>query len=135
MAYGVNQLYEDSYTMQYDWERYLQPEILNFHDLIYKEFNSPVALQMGTLLPFVASLAGPKTKGLWSTRPNVLNFFTINIATSGTGKSQARKRLISEPLKYILQHVENKDKFPDMEVNKFTRAGKIIQLYDIINYS
>ena len=132
MSYDINQLYEHAYSMEYDWKSYLDNQIYEYHYLVYKEFNSPIALQMGTLLPFVASVCGPKVKGLWSTRPNVINFFTINIATSGTGKSQCRKKLVSEPLKYMLQNVTNKDKFPDMEVNKYTRAGKSIYTYYMV---
>ena len=122
-GYKVDELYEDAYSIQYDWDDFLPEEIYKFHELLHMEFNAPVSLQMGTLLPFIAALCGPTVKGRWSTRPNVLNFFTMNIAASGVGKTICRKKLVKYPLIYILSHVSNKEKFPDMEVNKFTRAG------------
>ena len=44
---------------------------------------------------------GLKTRGLWSTNPAVLNLFWMNITASGVGKSKARWKLISEPMKYM----------------------------------
>ena len=123
MAYNITRLYQDAYNIPYHWERFLPRKMFHFHDLLYKEFNGPVPLQMGILLPFISSLAGPKVKGLWTTEPNVINFFTLNIAASGVGKSQCQKKLISEPIKYILQNGNPTIQFPDMEVNKYTRAG------------
>lgn len=124
MSYDISQLYEDAYNLKYEWEEWLHEDIYEFHDTLFKEFNAPIPLQMGTLLPFISALAGPSCKGHWSTRPNVINFFSINIAASGVGKSQCRKKLVAEPLTYMLANVANKENFPDMEVNKFTRAGE-----------
>lgn len=127
MPYNVTRLYQETYNIPYNWERYLPSQIYQYHDLLYREFNSPVSLQMGVLLPFVSSLAGPKVKGLWGTRENVINFFTINIAASGVGKSNCRKQLISKPITYIQDNCSS-SQFPDMEVNKFTRAGRILTI-------
>lgn len=129
MAYNVTKLYQDTYSIPYEWNKFLPPRIYNYHDLLYKEFNGPVSLQMGILLPFISALAGPKVRGLWSTRPNVINFFTINIAASGVGKSSCRKQLISDPIKYIIENGDTNNPFPDMEVNKYTRAGRINKNY------
>ena len=46
----------------------------------------------------------------------------MNIAVSGVGKSQSRKRLIAEPLEYMMHDKEMK--IPDFEVCNFTRVGK-----------
>ena len=46
----------------------------------------------------------------------------MNIVASGVGKSQSRKRLIAEPLEYMMRDKELK--IPDFEVCNFTRAGK-----------
>ena len=123
MSYDINQLYEDAYSISYDWKSFLPPPIYKYHELLCKEFNAPVSLQMGTLIPFISAISGPRVRGQWSTRPNVINFFTINIAASGVGKSICRKILVSNPLKYVLQNSKKKDKFPDMECSKFTSAG------------
>ena len=124
MPYNVTKLYQETYSIPYHWEKFLPKEIYHYHDLLYHEFNGPVSLQMGVLLPFISALAGPKVKGLWGTRENVINFFTINVAASGVGKSSCRKQLISEPIRYILENCTS-SQFPDMEVNKYTRAGRI----------
>ena len=54
----------------------------------------------------------------------------MNIAASGVGKSQSRKRLIAEPLEYMIHDKELK--IPDFEVCKFTRVGKCSLV--ILNY-
>ena len=133
MAYNVTKLYQDTYNIPYEWNKFLPKKIYEYHKLLYQEFNSPVSLQMGVLLPFIAALAGPKVKGLWSTRENVINFFTINIAASGVGKSRIRKELISDPIRYVLSNAGSSSQFPDMEVNKYTRAGRIINMSSFIN--
>ena len=121
-----DQIYQNAFSIEYMWNHYLPKFVHNFHDLMYREFNTPVSLQMGMLLPFIASLCGPKTRGKWTTRESVINFFTINVASSGCGKTACRTHLISDPLEYIMQNV---NQFPDMEVNKFTRAGIIIIIF------
>ena len=121
-VYDTDDLYKDAFRMVFEWEKWLPEDVYEFHTLICRELNSSVDLQMGTLLPFVASLCGPGTKSLFLTRPSVINMFWLMVAASGVGKSQARKTLISEPLKYV---VENSDiPITDFEVCKFTRAGK-----------
>ena len=97
-------------------------DVLTFHTLVAKQTNAPVDLQMGTVLPFVASCMGPKTRGHFLTTPSCLNLFWIIVAASGTGKSQSCKRFISEPLEYILTN--GRVKMADFEISKFTRAGE-----------
>ena len=87
-----------------------------------KQTNAPVDLQMGTVLPFVASCMGPKTCGHFLMTPSCLNLFWIIVAASGNGKSQSRKRFISEHLEYILTN--GRVKLEDFEISKFTRAGE-----------
>ena len=77
---------------------------------------------MGTVLPFIGACCGPETKAIFFTQPSVLNIFWMNIAASGVGKSQSRKRLIAEPLEYMMHDKELK--IPDFEVYNFTRVGK-----------
>ena len=125
MSYNINRLYQDAYSIPYHWEKFLPRNIYRYHDLLYKEFNGPVSLQMGVLLPFISSLAGPTTRGRWTSNKNVINFYSINIAASGVGKSACRKQLISQPIKYIMENDVN-NHFPNMEVNKYTRAGRIV---------
>ena len=120
-------IYADAYKIKYNWENYLPKDIYRFHELLYKEFNAPIELQMGTLLPFIASLAGPKVRGLWATRENCINFYSLNVAASGTGKTACRTRLVSEPLEYVMKNLARPE-FPDFEINRFTRAGKLKEL-------
>ena len=56
----------------------------------------------------------------------------MNIAASGVGKSQSRKRLIAEPLEYMMRDKELK--IPDFEVCNFTRAGKFSIVIHINNF-
>ena len=77
---------------------------------------------MGTVLPFMAVCAGPQTQSLFFTEPSVLNIFWMNIAASGVSKSQSRKKLISQPLEYMMKAKDIV--VPDFEVCSFTRAGK-----------
>ena len=125
MAFQLNsqELYETAYNIEFNWEKWLPPEVFKFHRLNFEEYNSPIELQMGLILPFVGSLIGPKTKCKFSTRKSCCNLFWVNVAASGVGKTQSRKRMISEPLKYLMQNVE-RNMF-DFEVSKFTRAGKL----------
>ena len=120
-GYDSSRLYEDGYNTELNWEKWLPKEVYKYHRNIFREVNSPVSLQMGVLLPFIASCCGPNTKGHYLTRPSVLNLFWINLAASGTGKSQARKRMITQPLEYILTNSSHE--IQDFEVSRFTRAG------------
>ena len=120
-AYSVEKLYEESFQIPFKWKEILPEHVFKFHNLFARETNSPIDLQMGTVLPFVASCVGPRTKGLFLTRPSVLNLFWLNIGASGTSKSQARKKFISEPLEYMLTN--GQVKVPDFEISHFTRAG------------
>ena len=49
----ANHLYEEAFNIKYEWEKFLPKEVFKYHDLIAKECNAPVDLQMGTILPFV----------------------------------------------------------------------------------
>ena len=115
--YTTDRLYSDAFRIKCNWENYLPEEIFNFHDLLKKEINSPVALQMGVMLPFVSSLCGPTTRSLFLTKPSV-----INVAASGVGKSQSRSVLVTESLDFIAQNTESN--FENFSVSRYTRAGK-----------
>ena len=78
---------------------------------------------MGVMLPFVSACLGPTTQGSFMTRPSVLNLFWLNVAASDVGKSETRKRLVSEPLEYIFTQPDIQ--IGDFEVSKFTRAGEL----------
>ena len=56
----------------------------------------------------------------------------MNIAASGVGKSQSRKRLIVEPLEYMMHDEELK--ILDFEVCNFTRVGKFSIVMDINHF-
>ena len=121
-TYTPRNLYEESFGMNFKWEKHLYHPVYRFHDLMHRELSTPIELQMGTVLPFIAACCGPETKAIFFTQPSVLNIFWMNIAASGVGKSQSRKRLIAEPLEYMMRDKEMK--IPDFEVCNFTRAGK-----------
>ena len=125
-VYSVEKLYEESFQIKFNWKEILPQHVFCFHDLFARETNSPIDLQMGTILPFVTSCVGPHTKGLFLTRPSVLNLFWLNIGTSGTGKSQAHKKFISDPLEYMLSN--GQVKIPDFEISHFTRVGKYLHI-------
>lgn len=130
----ADKLYEEAFNIKYDWEKMLPKEVFTYHELISKECNAPVDLQMGTILPFVSSCVGPKTKGRFLTRASCLNLFWIVVGASGAGKSQSRKHFITEPLKYVL----NNARVPilDFEISKFTRAGMYtIKVHFTFNYT
>ena len=97
-SYTPCTLYESSFAMDFSWEKHLEPIVFRFDDLMRRQLNTPVELQMGTVLPFISACAGPHTQSLFFTDPSVLNLFWMNIAASGVGKSQSRKKLISQPL-------------------------------------
>ena len=123
--YTKQKLYEEVFNVSFDWEKYLTPKCFSFHDLTCRETNSPILLQMGVMLPFVAACLDPTTRGHFMTRPSVLNLFWLNMAASGVGKSETKKGLVSEPLEYIF--AQPNLKIQDFEVSKFTRAG--IQIF------
>ena len=134
-SYTAEKLYEEAYNIQYNWDKILPLDVLEFHTLVSKQTNAPVDLQMGTILPFVASCMGPKTRGHFLTTPSCLNLFWIVVAASGAGKSQSCKRFITEPLEYILSN--GRVKIEDFEISKFTRAGEsiiICNIYTLSNY-
>ena len=118
----ADKLYEEAFSIKYAWEHMLLKEVFEYHNLIFRECNAPVDLQMCTILLFVASCLGPNTKGLFLTQACCLNLFWILVGNSGAGKSQSRKRFISEPLEYVLAN--GRVQIPDFEISKFTRAGK-----------
>ena len=130
---AADYLHKEVFNIKYEWEKFLQQEVFQYHDLISKECNAPVDLQMGNILSFVTSCVGPNTKGVFLTRPSCLNLFWIVVGASGVGKSQSCKHFITEPLKYVLNsgHVS----LPDSEISKFTRAGKFSIYYEHSLYS
>ena len=82
-SYTAEKLYEEAYNIQYNWDKILPSDVLTFHTLVAKQTNAPVDLQMGTVLPFVASCMGPKTRGHFLTTLSCLNLFWIIVAASG----------------------------------------------------
>ena len=84
---SISKLYDQAYNHSFNWNKWLPDEVYKYHYLHYKELNAPVELQMGLLLPFVGSVCGPTTKGLFLTRPSCLNLFWLNISPSGGGKT------------------------------------------------
>lgn len=129
----AGKLYEHAYKLKTNWENILDGKMFKYHDLLWKETNAPISLQMGSLLPFISTLCGPSTKSLFLTRPSVINLFWINIAASGSGKTQSRSRLVSESIDYILNHTAMS--IEDFEVSKYTRAGKFIMLLYIVYFN
>ena len=123
-SYTAEKLYEEAYNIQYNWDKILPSDVLEFHTLLSKQTNASIDLQMGTVLPFVASCMGPKTPGHFLTTPPCLNLFWIIVAASGAGKSQSRKKFITDPLEYILNN--GQVKVEDFKISKFTRAGNSI---------
>ena len=121
-TYTPRNLYEESFTMNFNWEKHLYTGVFRIHDLMHRELSTPIELQMGTVLPFIAVGCGSETKAIFFTQPSVLNIFWMNIVESGVGKTQSRKRLIAEPLEYMMHDKELK--IPDFEVCNFMRAGK-----------
>ena len=133
-SYTPRNLYEESFTMNFNWEKHLYSGVYRFHDLMHRELSTPIELQMGTVLPFIGACCSPETKAIFFTQPSVLNIFWMNIAASGVSKSQSRKRLIAEPLEYMMRDKELK--ILDFEVCNFTRAGKfslVMQNYVFIS--
>ena len=120
-TYTPRNLYKESFGMNFNWVKHLYNGVYRFHDLICRELSIPIKLQMGTVLPFIVVCCGPETKAIFFTQPSVLNIFWMNIAASGVDKSQSRKRLIAEPLEYMMRDKELK--ILDFEVCNFTRAG------------
>ena len=121
--YTKQKLYEEAFNVSFQWEKHLSPKCFQFHDLMCKETNAPISLQMGVILPFVSACLGPTTRGNFMTRPSVLNLFWLNVAASDVGKSETRKRLVLEPLEYIFAQPDIQ--IGDFEVSKFTRAGEL----------
>ena len=121
-TYDACSLYSDAYNIEYKWSKWLPKEVYRYHELFWKECSSPVDLQMGVMLPFIASLCGPTTKSLFSTRKSCINLYWVNIAASGVGKTQSLQQFISEPMSFMLENTD--ESFEDFTVNGFTRAGK-----------
>ena len=47
--YTAEKLYEEAYNIQYNWDKILPSDVLEFHTLLSKQTNAPVDLQMGTV--------------------------------------------------------------------------------------
>ena len=122
MNVTADKLYEEAFSIKYAWKHMLPKEVFEYDNLIFLKCNAPVDIQMGTILPFVASYLGPNTKGLFLTCACCLNLFWILVGASGAGKS--RKCFITEPLEYILAN--GRVQMPDFEISKFTRTGNYI---------
>ena len=121
--YTPHTLYEYAFAMSFEWDHHLDEEVFKYHDLTLRQNNTPVELQMGTILPFIAACASPKTRGLFFTEPSVLNLFWLNIAASSVGKSQSRKKFISDSMQYMMQ--DPSVQVQDFEVCNFSRAGNM----------
>ena len=124
-------LYEESFNMDFKWHKHLNETVFKFHDLMRRELNTPIELQMGTISPFIAACAGPQTRSIFFTEPSVLNIFWMNIAASGVGKSQSRKKLIGQPLEYMMKAKDVE--VPDFKVCSFTQAGTFILIYILLH--
>ena len=85
--YTATMVYKEAYSLEFNWQKHLLPEVFEFHNLRRRETNAPIDLHMGVVLPFVGSCLGPKTNGIFLTCPSVLNMFWIHVAVSGVGKS------------------------------------------------
>ena len=120
--YSASKLYEHAFKITRDWKKWLPIHVYEYHNLIYKEVNAPLELQMGVLFPFISMICGPLICALFLTRPSVINLSWINVTVSGVGKTQSRKRMVTEPLKYILNNTDHS--IEDFEVSKYTYAGK-----------
>ena len=72
--YNSGQLYEDAFNISYNWKKWLPPDVYRYHELVCKEVNAPVELQMGILLPFILSVCGPFTKGHFFGQTFLLKF-------------------------------------------------------------
>lgn len=88
--YSASKLYEHAFKMTWEWKKWLLVDVYEYHNLVYKEVNDPVELQMGVLLPFILTICGPLVCSLFLMSPSVVNLFWINVATSGVGKTQNR---------------------------------------------
>ena len=51
--YNSGRLYEDAFNISFSWKKWLPPDVYRYHELVCKEVNAPVELQMGSLLPFI----------------------------------------------------------------------------------
>ena len=131
-SFTADKLYENAYMLEIDWKKILPHNVYDYHNLVFQESIAPIGLQMGNVLPFVASCLGPRTRGHFLTRPSCLNLFWIVVGASGAGKSQSRQRFISDPLEYLLSMSGSEVK--DFEVSKFTRAGKVQAFISSIHF-
>ena len=125
--YTACTLYEHGFGVFFDWDQHLDEEVFKYHDLTQRQNNTLVELQMGTILSFIAACASTKTRGLFFTEPSVLNLFRLNIVASSVGKSQSRKKFISNPIHYMMQ--DTTVQVQDFEGCNFTRAGNIFRWF------
>ena len=44
--YTAEKLYEEAYNIQYNWDKILPSDVLEFHTLVSKQTNAPVNLQI-----------------------------------------------------------------------------------------
>ena len=119
--FTASMLYETAYSIPFAWQNHLPCDIYDYHSLVWRETNALIDLYMGVVLPFMSACLGPRTKGLFLTRPTVLNLFWINVAASGVGKSVMHHRFISQPLDYMIN--KSSGHLPDFKISRFTRPG------------
>ena len=74
-SYPPRNLYEESFTMNFNYEKHLYSDVYRFHDLIRRELSTPVELHMGTVLHFIGACCGPETKAIFSLNLLCLTFF------------------------------------------------------------
>ena len=82
-TYTPRNLYEESFRMNFNWEKHLYHRVYRFHDLMHLELSTLIELQMGIVLPFIAVCCGPETKAIFFTQPSVLNIFWMRIRSFG----------------------------------------------------
>ena len=67
--YTPRNLYEESFGMNFNWEKHLYTGVYRFHDLMRHELRTPAELQMGTVLPFIVACCSLETKAIFFTQP------------------------------------------------------------------
>ena len=45
-SYTPRNLYEESFAMNFNWEKHLYSDVYRFHDLMRRELSTPIELQM-----------------------------------------------------------------------------------------
>ena len=95
--YTAGMVYEQAYSLDFNWQKHLPEEAFKYHELLWKETNAPIDLHIGVVLPFVASCLGRKTRGHFLTRPSILNLFWINVVATASAKVLHSKSSFHSP--------------------------------------